>query len=213
MSKIQITKTPSPKAAKNKNGLIKRKDLAGTPISEEQFQDWVKFLGDNPEREGLQDTYRRFLDSRQELFSGYQVDPKQVITLFDSEGYDEMIICRDIDFFSSCEHHLLPFYGRAHIGYIPDKKIIGLSKFSRIVDIYARRMQNQERLTTQVADFLWKNLKPKGLGVILEAEHLCIKARGAEKQNSFVTTSAFRGLFKKRPETRSEFLDLIAKNN
>jgi len=180
-------------------------------MSEEVFKAWIRSLGEDPEREGLKDTYRRFMESRQELFSGYHADPMKAITLFDSEGYDEMIISRDIDFFSTCEHHLLPFYGRAHIGYIPDKKIVGLSKFARIVDIFARRMQNQERLTTQVADFLWKALKPKGLGVILEAEHLCIKSRGADKQNSVVSTSAFKGLFKKRPETRTEFLDLICK--
>ena len=180
-------------------------------MTEETFKAWIRSLGEDPEREGLKDTYRRFMESRRELFSGYHADPKKVITLFDSEGYDEMIICRDIDFFSTCEHHLLPFYGRAHVGYIPDKQIIGLSKFSRVVDIFARRMQNQERLTTQVADFLWQELQPKGLGVILEAEHLCIKSRGADKQNSVVSTSAFKGLFKKRPETRTEFLDLICK--
>lgn len=178
-------------------------------LSKEQFCDWIKFLGDDPDREGFRGTYERFLKSRQELFSGYHQDPKKAVTLFDAEGYDEMITTKDIDFFSTCEHHLLPFFGQAHIGYIPDKKIIGLSKFARIVDIFSRRFQNQERLTTQIADFLWQTIQPKGLGVILEAEHLCIKARGAEKQNSIVTTSAFRGTFKTRPETRSEFLTLI----
>lgn len=180
-------------------------------FSEGVFKHWIKSFGDDPEREGLQDTYRRFTESRQELFSGYQKDPMDVITLFDSEGYDEMVICRDIDFFSNCEHHILPFYGRAHIGYIPGEKIIGLSKFSRVLEIYSRRLQNQERLTTQVADFLFSALKPKGLGVILEAEHLCIKSRGADKQNASVTTSSFKGLFKTHPETRAEFLDLVAK--
>ena len=182
-------------------------------FTEEVFKDWLRSLGENPEREGLADTYRRFTESRKELFSGYHVDPKTLITLFDSEGYDEMVICRDIDFFSTCEHHLLPFYGRAHIGYIPDEHIVGLSKFSRIVDVFARRMQNQERLTNQISDLLWEELKPKGLGVILEAEHLCIKSRGADKQNSIVSTSAFQGLFKKRPETRAEFLHLIRKSS
>lgn len=180
-------------------------------MSKEVFQQWLRDLGEDPHREGLQDTYRRFTDSRKELFAGYHIDPESVMTLFDSEGYDEMIICRDIDFFSTCEHHLLPFYGRAHIGYIPDEKIAGLSKFSRVVDVFARRMQNQERLTTQVAGFLWESLKPRGLGVILEAEHLCIKSRGADKQNSEVSTSSFKGLFKQRPETRAEFMDLICK--
>ncbi|MDP3975652.1 MAG: GTP cyclohydrolase I FolE [bacterium] len=181
------------------------------PIPESVFKDWIRFLGDDPEREGLRDTYLRFVESRQELMSGYKVDPKSLITLFDAEGFDEMIICRDIDFFSTCEHHLLPFSGRAHIGYIPKDSIVGLSKFSRVVDAFAKRMQNQERLTTQIANFFQETLKPQGLGVILEAEHFCIKSRGADKQNSLVTTSAFRGGFKNLPETRAEFLNLIAK--
>jgi len=194
--------------------LVKTHHPVTTPmsaISEKSFKDWIRSFGDDPDREGLEDTYQRFMKSRQEIFSGYSVDPKSVITLFDSEGYDEMIISRDIDFFSTCEHHLLPFYGRAHIGYIPDERIIGLSKFARIIDVYSRRLQNQERLTTQIADFVWETVAPKGLGFIIEAEHLCIKSRGADKQNSIMTTSAFRGNFKSRPETRSEFLDLISK--
>ena len=178
-------------------------------ITKSNFDSWLRELGDNPEREGLQGTYQRFLKSREEIFSGYKTDPRSVITLFDAEGYDEMIICRDIDFFSTCEHHLLPFYGRAHVGYIPDDKIVGLSKFSRVIDIFARRLQNQERLTKQVAEFLWENIKPRGLGVIFEAEHLCIKSRGADKQNSTVSTSSFKGCFKTRPETRAEFLNLV----
>lgn len=183
------------------------------PISEDKFHEWIRSLGDDPEREGLKGTYQRFLGSRDEIFSGYKKDPSDLITLFGSEGYDEMIICKNIDFFSTCEHHLLPFYGRAHIGYIPDKNIVGLSKFARVIDLFSRRLQNQERLTTQIANFLWDKIKPIGLGVILEAEHLCIKSRGVDKQNSTVTTSAFRGTFKKRPETRAEFLDLISKNS
>ncbi len=179
--------------------------------SEEDFREWLKKLGENPYRDGLKGTYERFLKSREELFSGYHQDPLKMVTLFDSEGYDEMIISRDNDFFSTCEHHLLPFYGQAYVGYIPGKQIVGLSKFPRVIDIFARRLQNQERLTMQIAEFFWNTLKPIGLGVILEAEHLCIKARGAEKQNSCVITSAFRGSFKKTPETRAEFLNLIAK--
>lgn len=178
-------------------------------MNKDQFQDWIKELGDDPDREGLKGTYERYIKSRKELFSGYHRDPTSAVTLFDAEGYDEMITCKDIDFFSHCEHHLLPFFGHAHIGYIPGKHIIGLSKFSRIVDIFSKRLQNQERLTMQIADFLWKEVAPKGLGVIIEAEHLCIKARGAEKQNSTVISSAFRGTFKTRPETRSEFLTLL----
>lgn len=182
-----------------------------TPISKPIFNAWLKSFGENPLRDGLKGSYDRFIKSRQELFSGYQKDPKSVIRLFDSEGYDEMIISKSMDFFSTCEHHVIPFFGQAHIGYIPDKHIIGLSKFPRVLDIFSKRLQNQERLTMHIADFFWEVMKPKGLGVILEAEHLCIKARGAEKQNSHVTTSAFRGTFKNRPETRAEFLQLISK--
>ncbi len=178
---------------------------------ENDFKEWIKAMGENPDRDGLKGSYERFLKSREELFSGYRQDPMKTVTLFDSEGYDEMIISRDNDFFSTCEHHLLPFYGKAHVGYIPGKQIVGLSKFPRVIDIFAKRLQNQERLTTQIAEFFWAVLKPIGLGVILEGEHLCIKARGAQKQNSLVITSAFRGSFKKTPETRAEFLNLIAK--
>ncbi len=183
--------------------------LESQALSKEVFDAWLRSLGEDPTREGLQDTYRRFMESRKELFSGYHTDPQSVLTVFDSEGYDEMVISRDLDFFSNCEHHLLPFFGRAHIGYIPGDHIVGLSKFPRVVDIFARRLQNQERLTSQIADFLWSELQPKGLGVILDAEHLCVKSRGVDKQNSTVTTSAFKGLFKTRPETRAEFLTLI----
>lgn len=178
-------------------------------FTKEIFENWIRSLGDDPNREGLKESYERFLKSREEIFSGYRVDPKSLITVFDSEGYDEMIICRNIDFFSTCEHHLLPFYGRAHVGYLPQGKIVGLSKFPRVIDTLAKRLQNQERLTTQIAEIFWSTLSPIGLGVILEAEHLCIKSRGAEKQNSRVTTSAFRGTFKSKPETRAEFLTLI----
>lgn len=183
------------------------------PISEKIFKEWILSLGDDPDREGMKGSYTRFIKSRDEIYSGYKKNPASIITLFDSEGYDEMIICKNIDFFSTCEHHLLPFYGRAHVGYIPDKNIVGLSKFSRVIDIFSHRLQNQERLTTQIANFLLDKIKPKGLGVILEAEHLCIKSRGADKQNSTVSTSSFKGSFKTRPETRAEFLDLISKNN
>ena len=132
MFKSQNTKQKISKATVSTKEFAPKKPLSGSPISEADFKEWVRFLGDNPEREGLSDSYRRFIESRIEIFSGYHRDPAKAITLFDSEGYDEMIICRDIDFFSNCEHHLLPFYGHAHIGYIPDESIIGLSKFSRI---------------------------------------------------------------------------------
>lgn len=162
-----------------------------------------------PQREGLQDTPVRVARSFTTLFSGYNTNLNDVLTFFDSESYDEMITCKEIDFYSTCEHHLLPFYGRAHIGYIPDKKIVGLSKLPRVVEAFARRLQNQERLTSQITAFLDEALQAKGIGVVLAGVHLCMKARGVEKQNTIVTTSSFRGLFKKNLNTRSEFLKII----
>ena len=135
--------------------------------------------------------------------------PKKLLQFFDNEGYDEMIIAKDIDFYSMCEHHMLPFFGQVYIGYIPNDKIIGLSKMPRMVEIFSRRLQNQERLTRQIADTLMDLLKPKGVGVVIKANHLCMKARGVEKQNCEVTTSSFTGLFKSNLNTRGEFLDLI----
>lgn len=166
-------------------------------------------LGEDPAREGLKGTPGRVAKSYAKLFGGYREDPKKLLTLFNSEGYDEMVIAKDIDFYSTCEHHLLPFTGRAFIGYIPQDKIIGLSKLPRMVEIFSRRLQNQERLTKQIADTLNGLLKPKGVGVVIQAEHLCMKARGVEKQNARITTSAFTGLFLKNTNTRTEFLNLI----
>ena len=178
---------------------------------EQLMEQILKELGENPKREGLLKTPKRAAAAMKKAFSGYGVDPKDVITIFDGESYDEMIIVRDIEYYSSCEHHVLPFFGKAHIGYIPDGKILGLSKIPRIVDIFARRLQNQERLTSQVADCIMKLLNPKGVGVVLEAKHLCMMARGVEKQGSNVITSAMRGSFKKNDNTRAEFLRLIGK--
>lgn len=169
----------------------------------------IQLIGEDPDREGLKKTPERIARSFEKLFGGYDKDPSQILTEFDSESYDEMIICKDIDFFSTCEHHMLPFFGKVHIGYIPNKKIIGISKLPRIVDIFARRMQNQERLTQQIAQNLNLLLKPKGVGVVVEAKHLCMMSRGVQKQNSIMTTSAAIGLFKNNAKTRSEFLKLI----
>ncbi len=162
-----------------------------------------------PRREGLVHTPTRVAHSFEKLFSGYAANPANNLTFFDSEQYDEMITCKEIDFYSTCEHHLLPFYGKAHIGYIPNKKIIGLSKLPRVVEIFARRLQNQERLTAQITTFLDKALAAKGIGVMLTATHLCMQARGVEKQNTVVITSSFRGLFKTNLNTRNEFLKII----
>lgn len=166
-------------------------------------------IGEDPMREGLTATPARVSKSFKKLFGGYTENPKKLITVFDNEGYDEMIIAKDIDFYSTCEHHMLPFTGKAYIGYIPDDKIIGLSKLPRLVEIFSRRLQNQERLTKQIADTLNDMLKPRGVGVVIRAEHLCMKARGVEKQNCIISTSSFTGLFIKNQNTRAEFLNLI----
>ncbi len=172
-------------------------------------QQILRELGENPEREGLKNTPSRVAKSYQTLFSGYNKDPKDILTVFDDEKYDEMIVVKDIEFYSHCEHHMLPFFGKAHIGYIPNGKIVGLSKIPRIVEIFSRRLQNQERITQQIASCLMELLQPKGVGVVLEAKHFCMMARGVEKQNSSVRTSAMKGIFKEKDNTRSEFLALI----
>lgn len=166
-------------------------------------------IGEDAGREGLIGTPVRVAKSYDKLFGGYNEDPKKLIKVFGNEGYDEMIIAKDIDFYSTCEHHMLPFIGKAYIGYIPDNKIIGLSKLPRLVEIFSRRLQNQERLTKQIADTLNNLLKPRGVGVVIKAEHLCMKARGVEKQNCVISTSSFTGLFIKNVNTRAEFLNLI----
>jgi len=176
---------------------------------EQSIGELIVSIGEDPKREGLIGTPGRVAKSFIKLFGGYQEDPKRLIKVFDNEGYDEMIIAKDIDFYSTCEHHMLPFIGKAYIGYIPDDKIIGLSKLPRLVEIFSRRMQNQERLTKQIADTLNNMLKPRGVGVVIKAEHLCMKARGVEKQNCVISTSSFTGLFIKNVNTRAEFLNLI----
>lgn len=181
------------------------------PTVEKHIKELLKSLGENSKRDGLSETPRRAAEAYAKMFSGYETDPRDILTVFENEGYDEMIVVSNIEWYSLCEHHMIPFFGKAHVGYLPDKKIAGLSKIPRVVDIFARRLQNQERLTKQIADTLYDLLKPKGVGVILEAQHLCMMARGVEKQNSWVTTSAMLGLFKKDARTRSEFLKLIKK--
>ncbi|MFA5792737.1 MAG: GTP cyclohydrolase I FolE [Candidatus Gracilibacteria bacterium] len=163
------------------------------------------------DREGLRETPRRVDEAFKALFSGYDQKPEDLLKVFDGENYDEMIVLKDIEFHSMCEHHMLPFFGKVHIGYIPNGKIIGLSKMPRLVEIFARRLQNQERLTTQIADAMQKMLNPKGVAVVISAKHFCMMARGVQKQSSEVTTSALKGLFKKDGSTRSEFLKLLGK--
>jgi GTP cyclohydrolase I len=170
----------------------------------------LKQIGEDPSREGLKDTPKLVDKSLRFLTSGYNVDiDKLVNDALYSDVYDEMVIVKDIDLFSLCEHHLLPFFGKCHVAYLPKGKIIGLSKIPRIVDAFSRRLQVQERLTTQVAQCLEKTLKPKGVGVVIEALHLCMSMRGVEKQSSYTTTSSMLGCFKSDARTRSEFLNLI----
>ena len=166
-------------------------------------------IGEDPEREGLRKTPERVGRALEFLTEGYDQDPRTIIgdALF-SEDYSEMIIVRDIDFFSLCEHHIMPFYGRAHVAYIPDRRIVGISKLARLVECFARRLQVQERMTKQIADTIADVLQPMGVGVVVRAEHLCMRMRGVEKPNSVVVTSALLGAFQKR-ETRQEFMNLI----
>lgn len=172
----------------------------------------IQLIGENPEREGLQKTPERVEKAYQHLFQGYKLNPAELVTTFEGENYDEMILVKDIEFYSMCEHHLLPFFGKVTIGYIPNEKIIGISKMPRLVEVFSRRMQNQERMTDQIADAMLKYLKPKGIGVVVSAQHLCMMSRGIEKQGAYVMTSALRGLFKNKQETRAEFLSLAYRN-
>ena len=170
----------------------------------------LKELGEDPGRDGLAKTPSRVSKAMRFFTKGYQQDPAEILTgaLFDVD-YDEMVLVKDIDFYSLCEHHMVPFFGRIHVGYIPNGKVVGLSKIPRTVEIFARRLQVQERLTMDVAHTIEKVLQPKGVGVVVEAKHLCMMMRGVEKQNSFAITSSMRGTFESDSKTRAEFMELI----
>ena len=176
---------------------------------EESIRELIGWTGDNPDREGVVKTPSRFLKSFQFLTQGYHQSAEKILNgaLFE-EAYGEMVVVKNIELYSVCEHHLLPFFGKCHVAYLPKGKIIGLSKIPRIVDLFARRLQVQERLTAQVAECLMKHLQPHGVGVVVEAYHLCMMMRGVEKQNSYAKTSSLLGDFMKG-ESRSEFFDLI----
>jgi GTP cyclohydrolase I len=188
-----------------------RPNSQGRGLAEDAVRDILRHIGEDPEREGLVRTPVRVVQAYEYLTSGYSQDPKQVINgaLFTEEQYQEIILCRDVDFYSLCEHHLLPFIGKAHVAYLPNRHIVGLSKIARLVEIFARRLQIQERLTTQIAQTIMDEIKPLGVAVVLEAEHLCMRMRGVEKQNSYVTTSAMLGRFRTHLETRQEFMNLL----
>jgi GTP cyclohydrolase I len=175
----------------------------------EHYQQIIQLLGEDADREGLLKTPERVSKAMQFLMQGYDQNPEDIIrSAMFTEDYRQMVIVKDIDFYSMCEHHMLPFFGKAHIAYIPNKKITGLSKIARIVEVYARRMQVQERMTTQIKECIQKTLNPMGVIVVIEAQHLCMQMRGVQKQHSITTTSDFTGVFE-QAKTREEFLNLI----
>ena len=182
------------------------------PITDEikiNFSKIIDLLGENTDREGLEKTPMRAAKAMKFLTEGYEKDPKQILqSAMFNEDYNEMVIVKDIELYSLCEHHLLPFFGKAHVAYVPNGRIVGLSKIPRVIDVFARRLQVQERLTEQVLDCINDTLQPKGVAVVIEASHMCMMMRGVQKQNSTTTTSGFRGVFKDT-DTRNEFLNLI----
>jgi len=171
----------------------------------------LQFIGEDPKRGGLIETPQRVVKAWEEWTSGYGKDPAKILKVFDDggESYDQIVLVRDIPFYSHCEHHLAPFFGTAHVGYIPNGSIVGLSKLPEVVDIFARRLQVQERLTNQIADAIWDNLKPKAVGVVVSARHLCMESRGKKKSGSSTVTSALRGTMLTEPDCRAEFFNLI----
>lgn len=177
---------------------------------EKIIRDLLKKLGEDPNREGLRRTPERVKESLEFLTEGYRQDPKTLIrdSVY-SDKHEEMVLIKDIAIYSLCEHHLLPFFGHAHVGYIPNDKIVGISKIARMVDLFARRLQVQERLTNEIANTLMETLKPRGVAVVVEAEHLCMQMRGVQKRGTSIITSAMLGAFRRRPETRAEFMNLI----
>gem|GEM_PF-9537 len=204
-------KAPVPRAGGDPKGRpLRQARSVGSGRMESLVKDLLLNLGENPAREGLEKTPKRVVASLKYLTSGYHKDVKQILNgaIFD-EKYDEMVVLTDIQLFSLCEHHLLPFYGKCHVAYIPDGKIVGLSKIPRLVDVFARRLQVQERLTSQIAECLMDILNPQGVGVVIEALHLCMAMRGVEKNNAVCLTSSMLGVFRSDQRSRQEFLSLI----
>jgi len=184
------------------------------PAIQRAVAEMLAAFGENPARKGLARTPERVASTYTELLAGYRVDPNKIVgdALFEV-SYDEIVIVRDIEFYSLCEHHMLPFMGRAHVAYLPNGKVVGLSKIPRIVDVFARRLQVQERMTRQIADFINEALEPKGVAVVVEALHLCTMMRGVKKHNARMTTSAVHGAFRKNLATRQEFFDIILRGS
>jgi GTP cyclohydrolase I len=169
----------------------------------------LKCIGEDPDREGLIKTPDRVIRSWDELFVGYHEDPEELMTTFSSDGYDQVVICKNIELYSMCEHHMLPFFGFAHVAYLPDKKVIGISKLARLLEVFARRLQIQERIGEQVTGALMKYLQPKGAACIIEATHLCMRMRGINKQQSVMSTSSLKGVFLEEASARQELFQLI----
>ena len=198
------------KIEKIKN-LEKIKNKPTKEEAKEAIKTLIKWAGDDPTREGLLETPNRVARSYQDFFSGYDEDPREILSkkFREVEGYDEMIVLKDIRLESHCEHHMVPFIGKAHVGYLPKNKIVGLSKLARVVELFSKRLQIQEKLTAQIANTIDEILKPKGVGVIIEASHLCIATRGVRKETSRMVTSRMLGLFRDNSDTRREFMDII----
>lgn len=179
----------------------------------DQIRWFLKHIGEDPDREGLKDTPKRIVKMWGEIFSGYKMKPEDIITMFDADGYVQLVLLKDIELYSMCEHHILPFYGKAHVAYIPNDRVIGISKLARIVDMYSKRLQIQERLCDQVSQCLMDYLQPVGAACIVEAKHLCMRMRGIRKQNSVMVTSSLKGVFLEESEkgiaARSELMKLI----
>ena len=189
-------------------------DIFEKPSEEEALlavETLIRYAGDNPNREGLKETPKRVVKSYAEFFSGYKKNPDEILakTFEEVEGYDEMVIVKNIDLESHCEHHMVPVIGVAHVAYIPNNRVVGISKLARIVDVYAKRLQTQETMTAQIADTISRVLEPKGVAVVIDAAHQCMSTRGVHKRHSSTVTSRMLGLFRSDPRTRSEFMDLI----
>jgi GTP cyclohydrolase I len=205
----KVNKKKSPTSLKSANAQIDRYKIT-QERARENIKEILSYIGENPNREGLKETPKRVIKSWEKLFGGYRQNPTSVLKTFTEGSCDEMVILKDIEFYSMCEHHLQPFFGTISIGYLPNKKVIGISKLARLVEIYSRRLQIQEKLVAEIADSLMQHLKPLGVMVVCKAKHMCICSRGVQKHNAEMITSALRGVFKKN-EVRQEFLQFVQK--
>ncbi len=203
------------KAQKNKEVRLVKSVKPSKEEAMEAVKTLLRWAGDNPKREGLLETPRRVVDAFEEWFSGYSENPNEVLskTFEEVEGYDEMVLLKNMRFESHCEHHMAPIIGYAHVAYIPDKRVVGISKIARLVDIFAKRLQTQETMTSQIADAIEGALKPKGVAVVIDAYHECMTTRGVHKAETTTVTSQVRGLFRSDKRTRAEFMDLISSAN